>query len=56
LHGEHFHGAIAFISEREHFTWRRGASRRGDALVSFTCSPGEEDVKVSAIIRLLSIY
>jgi hypothetical protein len=29
LHGEYFHGVLAFILEREHITWRRGASRGG---------------------------
>jgi hypothetical protein len=33
LHGEYFHGAIASISVREHFTWRKGASRRGGAFI-----------------------
>jgi hypothetical protein len=38
LHGEHFHGAIAFTSEREH-VYGGGAH-----LLSFIFSSGEEDV------------
>jgi hypothetical protein len=26
LHGEVIHGGLAFILQREHFAWRRGAS------------------------------
>ena len=38
LHGEHFHGAIAFTSEREH-VYGGGAN-----LLFFIFSSGEEDL------------